>query len=71
MNWLFFLIAFVLLVLIAFMPKLVRIRIRVLRWLHWGWAANLLENHFRNWVLVFRIVVAVAAVAFLYIGWTH
>ena len=71
MNWLFFAIAFVLLILIPLMPKLVRLRIKILRWLRWDWAANLLENHFRNWVLVFRLVVTVAAAAFLYIGWTH
>ena len=71
MNWLFFVIAIVLLVLILFMPKLVRLRIRVLRWLHWSWAANLLENHFQTWVLIFRIVLIVAAAVFLYIGWTH
>ena len=71
MNWLFFVIAFVLLVLILFTPKLVSIRIRILRWLHWGWAANLLENHFQTWVLVFRVVLIGAAAVFLYIGWTY
>ncbi len=70
MNWLFFVIAIVLLILILFMPKLVRLRIRVLRWLHWSWAANLLENHFQTWVLIFRIVLIMAAAVFLYIGWT-
>ena len=71
MNWLFFVIAFVLLILILFMPKLVRIRIRVLRWLHWGWAADLLEIHFQTWVLTFRTVLIVAAAVLLYIGWMH
>ena len=68
MNWLFCIIAVVLLILIPFMPKLVILRIRVLKWLHWSWAANLLENHFQTWVLVFRIVLIVAAAVFLYIG---
>ena len=71
MNWLFFVIALVLLVLIPFMPKLVRLRIRVLRWLRWGWAANLLEDHFQTWVLTFRTVLIVAAAVLLYIGCTH
>ena len=71
MNWLFFVIAFVLLILIPFMPQLVRLRIRVLRWLRWGWAATLWEDHFQTWVLPFRPVLIVAAAVLLYIGWTH
>ena len=71
MNWLFFVIAFLLLTLIPFMPKLLRLRIRVLRWLHWTWVANLLEDHFQTWVLIFRIVLIVAAAVFFCIGWTH
>ena len=66
MNWLFA-IAILLLILIPFMPKLVRLRIRVLKWLHWNWAANLLENHFQAWVLIFRVVVVVVAAVLLYI----
>ena len=67
MNWLF-LIAIVLLILIPFMPKLVRLRIRVLRWLGWNWAADLLENNFHFWVRVFRIVAIAVAVVILFIG---
>ena len=44
-----------LLILIPFMPKLVRLRNRVLRWLHWSRAANLLGNQLgrfeRDWDL--------------------
>jgi len=61
LTWLLLAIALLLLVLIPFAPNLVRIRIRILRWLHWNWAANLLENHFRGWVLFFRIVLFVIA----------
>jgi len=50
------------------MPQLVRIRIRILRWLGWSWAANLLENHFQTWVLIFRVFLIVAAAVLLYIG---
>ncbi len=69
MNLLFFAIALVLLVLIPFAPKLLRLRIRVFRWLQWSWAANLLENHFQLWVLAFRIILIVATAVFLYFGW--
>jgi hypothetical protein len=68
-SWVFYLIAAVLLVLIPFMPALVRIRIRLLRWIHWYSLADLLENHFENWVLVFRVVVFVLSVVLVLFGW--
>jgi len=69
--WLFFAIAILLLILIPFAPKLVRLRIRILRWLHWNWAVNLLESHFQGWVVFFRIVLFALAVLLLYVGWTQ
>ena len=57
------------LVLIPLAPKLVRLRIRILRWLHWDWAVNLLERHFDGWVLFFRVVLFVVAVVLFYAGW--
>ena len=55
--------------LIPLAPKLVRLRIRILRWLHWDWAVNLLEKHFDGWVLFFRIVLFVIAAVLSYAGW--
>ena len=69
-NWLF-VIAILLLVLIPFMPSLLRLRIRILRWLNWTWAVNLLENHFQGWVAFFRILLLVIAALLFYIGWTQ
>jgi hypothetical protein len=57
------------LVLIPLAPKLVRLRIRILRWLHWDWAVNLLEKYFDGWVLFFRMVLFVVAVVLFYAGW--
>ena len=70
-TWLLFAIAIVLLILIPFVPQLVRLRIRILKWLHWNWAANLLENHFPVWVLFFRIALFVIAAVLLFFGWTQ
>ena len=64
-----FAIAILLLILIPLVPKLVRLRIRFVRWLHWNWAGNLLEKHFDGWVLFFRIVLFVVAAMLLYAGW--
>lgn len=61
-TWLPFVIAILSLILIPLVPKLLRLRVRFLRWLHWDWAANLLENRLRGWVLFVRIVLFVAAV---------
>ena len=65
LTWLPLAFALLLLILIPFAPNLVRLRIRILRWLRWNWAANLLENHFRGWVLLFRIVLFVIAVVLI------
>jgi hypothetical protein len=60
-------LALLLMVSLGFMPLLVRLRIKVLRWLNWHWAASLLERHFEAWVLVFRIfVLGIAAVLLLF-----
>lgn len=70
-TWLLFTIAILFLILIPFAPWLVRLRIRILRWLHWNWAANLLENHFQGWVSFFRIILFVIAAVLFAIGWTQ
>ena len=64
-----FALAFLFLILIPFAPQLVRFRIRILRWLHWNWAVNLLEKRFDVWVWFFRIVLFVIAAVLLYAGW--
>ena len=57
------------LTLIPLGPKLIRLRIRFLRWLRWNWAANLLEEHFDGSVLFARIALLVIAAVLFYIGW--
>ena len=48
-------------------PKLVRLRIRFFKWIHWTWAARVTEEHFESLVLVIRIVlVGLAVVLFLF-----
>jgi hypothetical protein len=49
-------------------PKLVRLRIKFFKWIHWTWAVRVLEEHFEYWVLVIRIVLLVMAVALLFFG---
>jgi hypothetical protein len=64
-----FALAILSLILIPLAPKLVRLRIRILKWLRWNWASNLLERHFDSWVLIFRLVLFVVAAVLLYVGW--
>ena len=66
---LLFALAILSLILIPLAPKLVRLRIRFLRWIHWNWAVNLLERHFQGWVLFFRIILFVIAAMLFYAGW--
>jgi hypothetical protein len=48
-------------------PKLVRLRIRFFKWIHWTWAVRVLEEHFETRVLVIRIaLVGLAVVLFLF-----
>ena len=69
MSTLLFALAILSLILIPLAPKLVRLRIRFLRWIHWNWAVNLLERHFQGWVLFFRIILFVIAAMLFYAGW--
>ena len=58
----------VLVALATVAPKLMRLRIRFFKWLHWTWAARVTEEHFERWVLVLRTVLLVLAVALLFFG---
>ena len=49
-------------------PKLMRLRIRFFKWLHWTWAARVLEEHFERWVIAIRIVLVGLAVALFLFG---
>ena len=65
-NVLLFAFAILSLTLIPIAPKLVRLRVRFFRWIHWNWAVRVLEEHFDRWVLFFRIVLlGLAVVLFL------
>ena len=69
MYTLLFALAFLSLILIPLAPKLVWLRIRFLRWLHWNWAVNLLEKHFDGWVLFLRTILLVIGAVLFYLGW--
>ncbi len=64
-----FALAVLSLILIPLAPKLVRLRIGLLRWLRWKWGANLLEKHFDGWVLFLRVIPSVIAAVLLHVGW--
>ena len=57
----------VLVTLATVAPQLLRLRIRFFKWLHWTWAARVLEEHFATWVVFARFVLAgLAIVLFLF-----
>ena len=63
---LLFALAILALILIPVAPKLVRLRIRFFKWIHWTWAVRVLDEHFESRVLFFRIVLlGLAVVLFL------
>ena len=49
-------------------PKLVRLRIRFFKWIHWTWAVRVLEEHFETRVLVIRIALVGLAVVLFFFG---
>ena len=69
LTLLLFALAILSLALIPFAPQLLRLRLRFLRWIHWDWAANLLEKYLDRWVMLLRIVLIVIAAVLLYFGW--
>ncbi|MYB37308.1 MAG: DUF3810 domain-containing protein [Gammaproteobacteria bacterium] len=68
-KWLPFLFAVLVLALIPWVPELVRLRIRFLRWIHWTWAADILDDHFTGWCWFFRAALASVAIVLFYVGW--
>ena len=56
------------LVLVLLMPKLVELRIRVLRFLHLRWLANWHERHFVGFVLSMRLLLGAVAVFLIVYG---
>ena len=70
-NWILFLFAVLLLIMVPLAPKLLRLRIRFFRWIHWEWAAKVIEDHFQVWCLFLRVVFLVISVVLLYFGWTQ
>lgn len=70
-TWLSLLCALLFLLLIPLAPWLIRLRIRLMRWLNLPWAVRLLERHFKTWVLFLRIVLLVLAAILLAVSWSH
>ena len=64
----FFMLSILALVALATVaPKLIRLRIKFFKWIHWTWAASVLEEHFERWVIAIRIfLVGLAVVLFLF-----
>ena len=65
---LLFALAILALILIPVAPKLVRLRIRFFKWIHWTWAVRVLEEHCERRVLFFRIVLLGLAVVLFLVG---
>lgn len=64
----YILLAVIAFALIPIVPQIMRLRIRVLRWLHWRWMADLHQNHFVAFVLAARLILAVVGAALLVLG---
>ncbi len=58
-------IAALIIILLPIVPKMVQVRIAVLRWLRWNWLADAHERGFKPLVIAVRVVmVCIAAYLF-------
>ncbi len=67
-TWLLIAFAVFFLALIPFATQLLRLRIRLLKWLHWNWAVRVLEDHFQFWTWFLRILLAVMGVVLIIVA---
>ena len=58
----FLILAFILVFLVIIMPKVIEMRIRILRWLRWNRLANWHERNMKVLVPVMRVLLSVLVV---------
>lgn len=68
---LFVVIAAACFAMVPFVPAIMRLRIRILRFFHWRWLADLHQNHFDGFVLSARIVIFLAGVTALVLAFIN
>lgn len=56
------------LVLVPFIPRLLRLRIRFFQWIHWQWAVDVHKKYFDGLVVGIRIALVLGAALLLYVG---
>jgi len=69
MHYVLFALAILVVALMPLVPHAVRFRIKVLRWIGWNSAANVLEKNFDGWVAFGRVVIVVMAIVLFCAGW--
>ena len=69
MHFVLFVFAILVVALMRLVPHAARFRIRVLRWIGWNSAANVLEKNFDGWVAFGRVVIVVMAIVLFCAGW--
>ena len=67
-NILFFMMAALFLCLIPLVPRLLNLRIRVLRFIHWNWLAELHERFFDRLVVIIRVMMSIGVFILLFFG---
>ena len=58
----FLILAFILVFLVVIMPKVIELRIRILRWLRWNRLANWHERNMKVLVPVMRVLLSVLVI---------
>ncbi len=63
----YIIIAAVLMIQLPIMPKIIRIRIAILRWLRLRWFADFHERHFNRLVPIVRVILGAIIVVLVYL----
>ena len=61
-------LAILALILIPFIPELLRLRIKFFRYVHWRWAVDVHEKYFDDLVISIRVGLLLVAAVLIYFG---
>ena len=66
----FFILSAIMFLMAVITPKVLKLRIRVLRFMHWNWFADWHQRNFAGFVIAARIILVCIGFLLLYFGLT-
>ena len=66
----YFILSAIVFSMVLIVPKMLQLRIRVLRFMHWNWFADWHQRNFGGFVIAARIILGCLGFMLLYLGFT-